>query len=367
MSAEGFRVALLGTTHPHASARVKAFRALPGVSVDSAADPTEDVTAFTNAYGLAATTVDAIIEDPSVDAVLIHSYSKHMVPLAARAVRAGKHVLVEKPGGADVADIRELVEMDTDRVVQIGYNCRLSEGVVRGTQLFRDGAIGTLVSVNGHGAARVGEHLADHLNHPEDMGGGLWVIGCHVLDIMLSICGVPDSVNGRVGKTGRLSDQRSREDSAAAILDYPDFQAVYDFDVHDALEWFESSRITLKGTHGLIEMGILPSRLDIYLTSPFQGLPAGWTRWSRTQFTTPWAKDEDNDFSELPELSNLDFFRTEAEAFIASIREGSAPVISATDSLNLALTIQAIYRSSEEDGAPIPVGAYGSPTPSIGN
>lgn len=356
-AASRFTVALLGTTHPHASARVMSFRSIPGVEVTLAADPDEDVTAFVTAYDLVATTVDAIIDDEDVDAVLIHSYSKDMVPLAKRAVRAGKHVLVEKPGGADVAGIRELAEMRTDRVVQIGYNCRFSEGVTRATRLFREGAIGTLVGVNAHGAARVGEHLAEHLNHPEDMGGGLWVIGCHVLDIVLSICGVPETVNGRVGKTATLSDDRSREDSASAILDYGDFIATYDFDVHDPLEWFETSRVTLQGTHGVIEMGILPSRLEVCLTRPFGGLPAGWTRWAATQFATPWAKDEDNAFSELPELANLDFFRTEAETFLRSVRDGLAPAIGATDSLDLARTIEAIYRSSEGRGAPIPVGA----------
>ena len=358
MNQTALTIGCLGTTHPHASARVKALRGIPGVTVCVAADPDVAVDNFATAYDLEVSTVDAIIDDPNVDAVLVHSYSRHMVSLAAAAISAGKHVLVEKPGGSGVDDIAKLVDAEPGIVVQVGYNCRLATSVSKGIAIVRSGEVGELVSVNAHAAARVGEHLAEHLNHPEDMGGGLWVIGCHVLDIVLAACGVPNSLNGHVGKARRLSDTRSREDYASAILKYDEFQAVYDFEVHDPLEWFESSRITFHGTNGLVEIGLLPTTLKYYVAQP--PAIAGWHTWRDTQFTVPWAKDEDNEFSELPELSNLTFFRTEAERFVSSIRNQTPVAVTALDSLNLARVIQGIYESSENRGMDVQIGPHAS-------
>jgi predicted dehydrogenase len=54
------------------------------------------------------TSPDALLDDPRVDAVSICTYTDTHVDLAARALRAGKHVLVEKPVAVHAADVRRL-------------------------------------------------------------------------------------------------------------------------------------------------------------------------------------------------------------------------------------------------------------------
>ncbi|MGM9474501.1 Gfo/Idh/MocA family protein [Pseudarthrobacter sp. YS3] len=352
-------VGLLGITHPHASARVRALREIEGVEVVAAADDDPRLTYFTEKYGVEARTVDEVLQDGRIDAVMVHSKSKDMVPHALRALAAGKSVVVEKPGGGTVEDLLQLAQAEAQAgpglVVQVGYNVRLARSIGQAKELIETGVIGDVVSVSARGAALVGEHLTAHLNQPADMGGALWIIGCHMLDSLVHIFGVPDSVNARVHKSPRLSDETSREDSAAVLLNYRDMSVTFSFDGHDRLEWFESSRISVYGTAGMIEIGVLPQKLRVYVDQDRAGWKAGWTEWTESYFTPPFARTETNKFSELPELENISNFHPEMRGWVDSIRTGSPVVAPVADALAVARIVDACYRSEKELGASIEV------------
>ncbi len=67
-----------------------------------------------------------VLADPTVDAVLIVTSVDAHLPIALDALAAGKHVIVEKPVGDDVALARELVrrERETGLVVYVGFQLR---------------------------------------------------------------------------------------------------------------------------------------------------------------------------------------------------------------------------------------------------
>jgi myo-inositol 2-dehydrogenase / D-chiro-inositol 1-dehydrogenase len=78
-------------------------------------------------YGLAtASSVDAIIDDPSIDAVVIASATPTHVDLLTRAVLAGKAVLCEKPIDLDLAQVdRCWTEIAAQNpTVLVGFNRR---------------------------------------------------------------------------------------------------------------------------------------------------------------------------------------------------------------------------------------------------
>lgn len=354
MSDQKIVVGLLGITHPHASARVRALREIDGVEVVAAADTDSRLQYFTDKYDVEPREIDDVLNDDRINAIMVHSKSKDMVPHAKRALAAGKSVVVEKPGGGTVADLEELLALkeaaDPQRIVQVGYNVRLSESVQRLKELLDAGLIGEVVSVQARGAAKVGEHITEHLNQPADMGGVLWILGCHMLDALVEVFGAPESVNARVHKTAKLSDDTSREDSASALLYYPDFSVSFSFDGHDDLEWFESSRLTVYGTKGMIEAGILPQTLRVYLNESRQGWPQGWTEWTQSYFTPPFARTESNKFSELPELENISNFRTEMQGWVNSIRTGSRNVAPVEDALTVTRIVSACYESDNNQG-----------------
>ncbi len=352
-------VGLVGITHPHASARVRALRQIDGVEVVAAADDDPRLKYFTDKYDMEPREIDEILQDERINAIMVHSKSKDMVAHARRALEAGKSVVVEKPGGGTVEDLLALAEAEAEaapgQIVQVGYNVRLAQSIARAKELIESGVIGEVVTVSARGAALVGEHLTQHLNQPADMGGALWIIGCHMLDSLVHMFGAPESVNARVHKSSRLSDDRSREDSASVLLNYPDMSITFSFDGHDHLEWFESSRICVYGTGGMIEVGILPQRLRVYVDEDRAEWQAGWTEWTQSHFTPPFARTELNKFSELPELENISNFHPEMRGWVDSIRTGAPVVSPVADALAVARIVDACYRSEKDRGASIEV------------
>lgn len=347
------RIAFVGITHPHSSGRYRSAEAVPCVEIVGAADDDGSaLRAFCEEVGATPRSVEDILADPDVDAVVVHSKSYRMAAIGIAAIEAGKHVLVEKPGGADLSDLRSLARAHAanDRVVRVGYNFHFSPAVDKTLAQLSEGAIGAVSLVRGHGACSRQEHLSAHLNQPADMAGGLWVIGCHTLHLMVELLGRPEAVRASVEKFATLSSDASREDVASLTLLYPDKLATFDFTVHEDCEWFESSEVTLYGTEGQLTMGILPGRVSM-LRVDDDRRRAGWSEWSEGRFTTPWGGDEST-FSELPQIGNRFFFDAEVHEFVAAIRgdehDGGVPPATALD---VALVVAAALRSAERDGA----------------
>ncbi len=73
----------------------------------------------------------AMLADPLVEAVIVATADQYHVPLASQALRAGKHVLVEKPLGVGVAECAALgaVVQETGLTLQVGHNKRFDPGI----------------------------------------------------------------------------------------------------------------------------------------------------------------------------------------------------------------------------------------------
>src|SRR5699024_3456676 len=121
-------VGLLGITHPHASARVRALREIEGVEVVAAADEDRRLNYFTDKYEMEARNIEGVLQDDRINAIMVHSKSSDMVPHALRSIAAGKSVVVEKPGGGTVQDLEQLAaaaaHVEDGQIVQVGYNVR---------------------------------------------------------------------------------------------------------------------------------------------------------------------------------------------------------------------------------------------------
>lgn len=74
---------------------------------------------------------EAMLADPQVEAVIIGTADPFHVPLARKAVAAGKHVLVEKPLGVTIEECEALADQlrGTSLVLQVGNNKRFDPGI----------------------------------------------------------------------------------------------------------------------------------------------------------------------------------------------------------------------------------------------
>jgi predicted dehydrogenase len=83
------------------------------------------------------------------DAVLVTTVLPGHVPVARAALRAGKHVLLEKPFAPSVAEGRGLVELAAERglTLMVSQNYRFFPAVLAVTELVREGELGRLHEV----------------------------------------------------------------------------------------------------------------------------------------------------------------------------------------------------------------------------
>jgi len=93
---------------------------------------------------------DAMLADPAVEAILIATADAFHLPMALRAVEAGKHVLVEKPMGTSLTDGLRLQELTRQQQVhvQVGHMKRFDPGIAYARRFIRD-EIGELMFFNG--------------------------------------------------------------------------------------------------------------------------------------------------------------------------------------------------------------------------
>lgn len=129
----------------------------------------------------------AVLADPAVSAVIVATLNGSLAPLALAAVRAGKHVLVEKPGALNAAQLRAVAAAAENAgvKVRIGYNHRFHPGLQKARELADAGALGPMMFLRGrygHGG-RKGydrEWRAD----PKLSGGGELIDqGVHLIDL----------------------------------------------------------------------------------------------------------------------------------------------------------------------------------------
>ena len=139
------------------------------------------------AGAIAITDYSQALADPAVHAVIVATLNCALAPIARAAALAGKHLLVEKPGALNAAELRTvLAAAEKSGVrVRLGYNHRFHPALQKARELADAGALGPLLFLRGrygHGG-RKGydrEWRAD----PKLSGGGELIDqGVHLIDL----------------------------------------------------------------------------------------------------------------------------------------------------------------------------------------
>jgi predicted dehydrogenase len=140
------------------------------------------------------------IATPGVEVVIIATLNSSLAPLAEMAILAGKHVLIEKPGGISIQELKKLKHLSERNQVRIhiGFNHRYHPAFQKAYAIVKSGQLGHLMMIRGrygHGG-RVGydrEWRAD----PKLSGGGeLMDQGVHLIDLAGSFLGDFTSIEG---------------------------------------------------------------------------------------------------------------------------------------------------------------------------
>ncbi len=91
-----------------------------------------------------------LLDDPAVDVVSITTHYYDHCQIAVDALEAGKHVLLEKPMAATVAECDRIVEAAhrSDGLFMVGHICRFDPRVALAKEAIDQGRIGKIVSMH---------------------------------------------------------------------------------------------------------------------------------------------------------------------------------------------------------------------------
>jgi predicted dehydrogenase len=186
----------------------------PGVDVSYICDLDEERLAIAGRRypGATRTTCyEDLLDDPRLDAVLIATPVFSHFELAASALRAGKHVFVEKPLAPSVAEASELIELAEDRDVRLmcGQTFLYSPAVRAIKELIDLNELGEIYFIS---SSRVNLGL-----HQRDVSV-IWDLGPHDFSILLHwLEEMPESITA----TGRDSIVQGIHDVAFMTLQFP--------------------------------------------------------------------------------------------------------------------------------------------------
>lgn len=133
-------------------------------------------------YNVPARSWEQILADSSIDGVVLATPAVTHAALAEQALRAGKHVLVEKPMAMNVTEAEKIIALaeSCDRFLMVGHVLRYHPAFRALEQLVLDGKLGVIKNLYSHRLS-LGKVRAE-----EDV---LWSFAPHDLSMILALVG----------------------------------------------------------------------------------------------------------------------------------------------------------------------------------
>lgn len=215
------KIGQIGIGHNHGEAKLLAVRKFPELfEVVGYAEENEEWIEKRGGLkgydGLKRFSVDEIIEKS--DAVLVETDVWNLTKYAKMCVDAGKHIHMDKPASGTLEEYKALLDAAKSKnlIVQLGYMYRYNPAVLKCLEHIKNGDLGEIFSIN---AEMSTYHSVDYKKWLTNFDGGImYILGSHLVDLIVYILGEPDRVTSFLKHT-RLDDV-DFEDNNLAVLEY---------------------------------------------------------------------------------------------------------------------------------------------------
>jgi len=249
---------------------------------------------------------DALLRDPAVDAVYVATHNGLHKELSIAALRAGKHVICEKPLAINARDCEEMLHVaeSSGRLLAEAFMYRHHPQIPRVIELVQGGTIGDVMAVEAS--------FRFPLANPDDVrmnaawgGGALLDVGCYCVSASRLFLG--DSPAG-VKALGVYHPAKRVDTSVQGVLDYGNGRtAIISCGVDSGVH----QKVVVCGTTGVIE-----------LSQPFKS-------WMGHPHVTVRTGDREETIA----FDAANTFQLEVDDFALAITNGRAPLVGAADSL----------------------------------
>ncbi len=295
--------------------------------------------------GIAVTDYHEVLSDEEVTAVSVCTPNNVHAPIAIDCMRAGKHVLCEKPAARTYEEALEMqrVQNETGKVLNIGVVNRFNNSVNRIKQYIDEGKLGEVYhvyvsfrahrSIPGLGGAFTTKAIAG--------GGALIDWGVHFLDIVMYCCGdpLPKTISGETFcKLGKNISEYTYTNMWAGPANADGI-----YDVEDSVSGLIRTEGPVITLHGAWAQNIGESEMHI----DFMGDKGGIRLHYGKNFDV-YTTENGALVSYTPSFAMNNHFENEINAFIDCIRTGKKLPSHIDTVIVTAKILQAIYDSAEQ-------------------
>lgn len=287
------KIAQIGTGHDHAGCAIVTLKRHSDIFdlVGYAVVPEDD--GNPKEYGYEANkihyaevpqmTVEEILNYPGLDAVCIETEDRALTKYAIMAADKGLHIQMDKPGGIDDAEFDRLIDLVKEKnlVFHTGYMYRYNPEILKAKEYIKTGKLGEIYAVEAQMNCYHQPIKRSWLgNYP---GGMLYFLGCHLIDLIYDICGMPEEIIPLGASVG--TDGVTAQDFGMAVFKYKNGVS---FAKSTAVELggFERRQVVICGTKGTIEI-----RPIEHLVSTDKDIFSPQTTGVREVFDTAWHSD----------------------------------------------------------------------------
>jgi len=273
------------------------------------------------AYG----SYEELLADSDIEAIYNPLPNNLHVEWTTKAVRAGKHVLCEKPIGMTVSEAQLLLKArdETGKKIEEAFMVITNPQWVTVLDMIEAGQIGEVKSVQAHFSYN-NQDLTNIRNIRETGGGGLMDIGCYLIFFSRLIFGAEPK---RVVSLVEEHSQTKTDILTSALLEFPTGHATFTCGTRIT----PYQRVQVIGTEGRIEVQIPVNAPPDYPCKVF--LDDGTDLTGRAIQTI--------------EFETSDQYTIQGDLFSQSIRENREPILPLEESIKNMAVIEAVFRSAK--------------------
>jgi predicted dehydrogenase len=297
------------------------FSALPGCDVKYVVDASAERRAFVRSNfpkTEAVESVDVVLDDPGVTAVVIATPAATHFELARQALRSGKHILVEKPLATTAAEVDALARAAEERglVVMAGHTFIYNAAVRYVKRLIDAGELGEVRYVYSQ-RLNLGRIRSDI--------DAMWNFAPH--DISIIQYWLDDRQPATVSRRGMDCIQPGVEDVVFVNLTYPNKVIA---NIH--VSWLDPQKVRKMTVVGSRKMVVYDDVADDKIAIYDKGIDRKAVLGEHMDFDQPLRTDFSYRSGDilLPQVKFVEPLRVEAEHFLDCIRTGKEPVTGIT-------------------------------------
>lgn len=285
------------------------------------------------------------LEDPEITAISVCTPNNVHATIAIDGLKAGKHVLCEKPAARTFKEALEMqkVQHETGKILNIGVVNRFNDSVNKIKEFIDAGKLGDVHhvyvsfrshrSIPGLGGAFTTKAIAG--------GGALIDWGVHFLDIVMYCCGDP-KINTVSGETFcKLGKDMKNYTYTNMWAGPPDFSGTYDVD--DSVTGMIRTSGPVITLNGAWAQNIGENEMFI----DFMG-DKGGIRLDYGALFTYYTAENDTLISYKPQFNMRGHFQNEIDAFVDCVKTGKKLPSHIDTVIITAEMMQAIYDSAEQ-------------------